>query len=88
MVIDDQGKALWSLNVRRKWIDGFSDAAKRIVIDWWIYETRVSPNKKDVTQKRIVIGAFEKCPTHYVMSSITFFAPSFISSLVVSCFGL
>jgi hypothetical protein len=69
MVIDDQSKALQSLNVRRKWTSGLFDVAKRVVIDWWIYETRFSPNKKDVTQKRIAVGVFEKRPTHYFMES-------------------
>ncbi len=34
MVIDDQSKALWSLNARRKWINGLLDVAKRVVTDW------------------------------------------------------
>jgi hypothetical protein len=57
------------LNARRKWTNGLLDVTKKVVINWWTYETRVNPNKKDVTHKRIAIGVFEKRPTHYLMES-------------------
>jgi hypothetical protein len=28
------------------------DLLKEVVIDWWTFETCVSPNKSDVTRKR------------------------------------
>lgn len=58
MVIDDQGKTLWSLSVRRKRIDGLLNVTKKVVTYWWAYETFVNPNRKYVTQKRITTSVF------------------------------
>jgi hypothetical protein len=69
MIIDDKDHALWSLSVKRKWIDSLSDVIKKVIIDWWTYETRVNPNKKDVTHKKIAASVFDEHPTHHLMET-------------------
>jgi hypothetical protein len=52
-LIDDNGFALWSLSMKKKKTNGLLDLLKKIVIDWWTSETRVSLNKSHVTQRRL-----------------------------------
>ena len=55
-VLHTAGDFLFSLSVRTNRVDGIALDEKQIIINWWISETRVSPNKKDVTRKRISAG--------------------------------
>lgn len=59
----------WSLSVRKKREDGIPQVVRVLVLKWWAENTRVSPNRKDVTRKRIGSAEFDDKPTHYLMES-------------------
>ena len=65
-VLHTAGDFLFSLSVRTKRVDGLGLDEKRIIIKWWISETRVSPNKKDVTRKWMSTTVRDEKPTHYL----------------------
>jgi hypothetical protein len=60
-------RALWSLTIRKKRTNGLSNVVKRIIINCMACETHISPNKKDVTQRKIGFSVYEESPTHYLM---------------------
>jgi hypothetical protein len=66
-LINDNGFALWSLFVRKKRTNGLLELLKKTIIDWWTSETRVSPNKSDVTQRRLEAMVYNERPTHFLM---------------------
>jgi hypothetical protein len=68
-VMHTAGDFLFSLSVRTKRVDGIALDEKQIIIKWWISETRVSPNKKDVTRKRISASVRDEKPTHYLQET-------------------
>jgi hypothetical protein len=68
-VMHTAGDFLFSLSVRTKRVDGIALHEKQIIIKWWISETRVSPNKKDVTRKRISANVRDEKPTHYLQET-------------------
>ena len=68
-VLHIAGEFLFSLSVRTKRVDGIAIDEKQIIIRWWISETRVSPNKKDVTRKRISASVRDEKPTHYLQET-------------------
>lgn len=65
----ESGGFLWNLSVRRKRMDGMTAETKNAVLTWWVSESRVSPNKKDVTRKRIGPGVYDEKPTHYLLET-------------------
>ncbi len=74
--IDDNGKDLWSLTIKKKRANGLFDIVKKIIINWWACETRISPNKKDVTQRKPSLVFMKKSPTHYLMEThLPLFSP-------------
>jgi hypothetical protein len=52
VVVVEEGGSLWKLWTRKHW-PGFSAATIQSIVDWWTSKTRMSPNKKDVVNKRI-----------------------------------
>jgi hypothetical protein len=66
-LINDNGFALWSLSVKKKRTNGLLELLRKIVIDWWTSKTRVSPNKRDVTQRRLEAMVYDERPTHFFM---------------------
>jgi hypothetical protein len=44
-----EGKELWTLRVHKVRVDVVSTEVCNCVVNWWIIQTRVNPNKKDVT---------------------------------------
>jgi hypothetical protein len=50
-------------------LDGLNEGTKNIICFWWISETRVSPNKKDVARKRIKPKQYEKHATNFLLES-------------------
>jgi hypothetical protein len=54
---------------RRKRQDGVTAKTKMLMIAWWTIETKVSPNKKDVTCKRLKPNQYEAHATHYLLES-------------------
>jgi len=68
-IIDDNGLTLWSLFIRRKRTDGLFDLLREAIIDWWTFETRVSPNKSDVACKRLEAMVYDEKPMHFLMET-------------------
>ena len=68
-VLSATGQFLFCLTVRRKRTDGLREEERIVIITWWVVETRVSPNKKDVTRKRLAPGVFDEKPTHYLQET-------------------
>ena len=68
-VLYSAGDFLFFLSVRTKRADGIALDEKQIIIKWWISETRVSPNKKDVTRKRISATVRDEKATHYLQET-------------------
>lgn len=69
VVLSATGHFLFSLTVRRKRTDGLKEEERIVIITWWVCESRVSPNKKDVTRKRLAPGVFDEKPTHYLQET-------------------
>jgi hypothetical protein len=65
--MDVEGNFLWTLTIRRTRTDGVGEAVKEVVIMWWIQETRVSPNRKQVARRRIAAGVYDEKPLHFLM---------------------
>jgi hypothetical protein len=42
---------------------------KNVIIDWWTKETPISPNRKDVVKRQIVVKRFEEHPKHFLQVS-------------------
>lgn len=63
------GDFLVVLTIRRKRNDCVGDNDKDVIIRWWVSETRVSPNKKDVTRKRLSPGVFDEKATQYLQET-------------------
>ena len=67
--MDADGNFLWLLSSRRTRTNGMEEAVKEVVILWWVQETRVSPNRKQVTRLRIVAGFHNERPLHFLMEA-------------------
>ena len=70
--LDSAGASIFTLAKRRK-REGLSNNTKVLVNLWWTSETRVSPNKKDVTRKRLGPKIYEHHPTHFLLESLVRF---------------
>jgi len=46
-----------------------SETMKKLMIDWWVQETSISPNRKDVVRRRVGVKNFEIHPKHYLQIS-------------------
>jgi hypothetical protein len=68
-ITNDVGDVLWSLSIRRKRTDGCTNVAKTTALTWWASETRVNPNKANVTTKCLEAGMWDEKPTHYLMET-------------------
>jgi hypothetical protein len=67
--MDADGNFLWTLSIRRTRIDGMGEAVKDVVIMWWIQETRVSPNRKQVARLRIAARVYDEKPLYFLMEA-------------------
>ncbi len=76
-LIDDNGFALWSLSVRKKKTDGLLELLTKVVIDWWTSETYVSPNKSNVTRRKLEAMVYDERPTHLLMETQVLNLPFF-----------
>lgn len=52
----EDGCFLWTLSIRKRRTDGIPESVKTFVIKFWAKNTRVSPNRKDITTKHIGPG--------------------------------
>ncbi len=66
-LISHNGFTLWSLFVRKKKTNGLLELLQKTIIDWWTLKTRLSPNKSDVTQRRLEAMVYDERPTHFLM---------------------
>ncbi len=48
-IMDQGGEFLWNLSLRKKRSDVLSSFVKVAIISWWVLETKISPNRKEVT---------------------------------------
>jgi hypothetical protein len=53
--------------IRRKRTNRLPDLLREAVIDWWTFETCVSPNKSDVMFKILEAMVYDEKPTHFLM---------------------
>jgi hypothetical protein len=56
--LNTQQDAFWLNYKRALQSDRISEAVKTLVSDWWVQETSISPNWKDVVQRRIGVKDF------------------------------
>jgi len=68
-LMHSRGDFLVVLTIRKRRNDGINDSDKEVIVGWWMSETRVSPNKKDVTRKRMSAGVFDEKATHYLQET-------------------
>jgi hypothetical protein len=81
--MDAEDNFLWILSIRRTRIDGVGETMKEVVILWWIQETQVSPNRKQVTQQWIAAGVYDEKPLHFLMEAqVRHFCFQIITELV------
>jgi hypothetical protein len=66
--LESNGSSIFKLAERRK-RDGVLSGTRELVIAWWTSETRVSPNKKDVTRKRLGPKMYDQHATHLLLES-------------------
>ena len=57
------------LSLRTRRSDATSESLKAIVIVWWIFETRPSPNRKEVVKQWIALGSHEEYHAQYLLES-------------------
>jgi hypothetical protein len=60
--MDAADRFSWKLSVRKVRVDVLSSTTKAIVNQWWISETRMSPNRKEVVSKRLQAGVRDEKP--------------------------
>jgi len=63
------GAFLWCLYVKNKMSNGLNMSIKNVVLQWWISKMQVSPNKFDVTNKRLETSVYDEKPTHFLMET-------------------
>ena len=68
-LVHSRGDFLVVLTFRRKRTDGISEMDREVILRWWVSETRVSPNKKDVTRKRVGPGVYDEKATQYLQET-------------------
>jgi hypothetical protein len=66
-LVEKEGKELWTLTVCKVRVNVVSTEVRNYLVNWWIIQTKVSPNKKDVTQLKVGPNDCEMKPTHYLM---------------------
>lgn len=75
-ILDHFGDAFWRTFKRAKRADALSARIVELVTTWWTLETTVSPNRKDVTFKRIGVNEKIEHPKHYLqVSEVSNFKP-------------
>lgn len=67
--MDSAEKFHWVLSMRKVRVDVLSTKTKNSVISWWISQTRMSPNRKEVAKKRIGGGLYEEKPAQYLLET-------------------
>ncbi len=65
----ENGPLLWSFTMRKKRTNGIPPSICNIIVNWWVIESRVRPNKSEVTRKRLEVGVYGGKPTHFLMET-------------------
>jgi hypothetical protein len=54
--VDTSGDFLWvNKKIGKRWGHAFSEAAMQCIVAFWTFETTISSNDKDITQRRILV---------------------------------
>jgi hypothetical protein len=61
------GASQFTLSHKKKRLDRVSMEDKASIVTWWLTETRVSPNKKDLTCKRVGPKLYKEHVTHFLL---------------------
>jgi hypothetical protein len=67
--MDSEPKIQWILSLRKRRVDVLSSATKNVVLQWWLFETRNSPCRKEVVRKLMPNGEFGVKPMQYLIES-------------------
>ncbi len=59
----------WTLFIKKIKIDCLNIAIINVVQAWWVTKTKISPNKKKVTHKKIGPFQHDEKVTHFLMES-------------------
>jgi hypothetical protein len=55
--------------MRKKKTNVVLHAIRNVVVQWWIKETFVSPNKSEVIKKRLVLGIYDEKVIHFLIKT-------------------
>ncbi len=69
----ESGVALWRLLVTKKRTDGIMPKIRNSILRWWAQKTRVSPNKSELTKKRLELDIYDEKPTHFLIKTLVCF---------------
>ena len=61
--MESQPQMQWTISKRNLRVDILSATTKTIVLKWWLAETIMSPNMKEVVRRRLRTGAYSVKPT-------------------------
>jgi hypothetical protein len=64
--LNTQKDAFWLTYKRARPSDSIVEVVNNLMKNWWENETIVSPNMKDIIEKRIAAKLYEVHPTHYL----------------------
>jgi hypothetical protein len=65
----DTGVPLWTLSVRKKRNADNPHVIRNLVVNWWATKTQISPNKSNVTRKKLEARILDEKPTHFLMET-------------------
>lgn len=67
--LDLSDNAFWVNYKRATRATFISKEMKDVIVDWWVTESTISPNHKDIVRNRIAVKKFEEHATHYLQVS-------------------
>ncbi len=65
----DSEALLWSFTMRKKRTNGIPPNILNLIMNWWVIESQVSPNKSEVTRKQLDVGIYDEKPTNFLMET-------------------
>ncbi len=71
----------WAFLPHRRRTYGLDGAIVLCVLDWWKNETRISPNRNDVTKKQVAPKMYNEHTTHLLLETqvrLEFFYASYL----------
>lgn len=67
--LDASGTLFWTSRRRAVRVDSMPSELKALVVQWWTSDTSISPNRKDISRRRVGVNEFEEHPKHYLQIS-------------------